>query len=48
MACVTDAALSLQGEFQLMWCCVEAQFSFVGSSIFKLFCGQMHFKLPLH
>lgn len=30
---VTDAGLSLQGEFQLMWCCVEAQFSFVGRYI---------------
>lgn len=29
----TDAELSLQGEFQLMWCCVEAQFSFAGSCI---------------
>lgn len=39
LPCLADAELSWQGEFQLLWCCVEAQLSFVSSYIWSCSVG---------
>lgn len=48
LPCLPDAEFHLQGEFQLLWWCVEAQLSSVGSRILSYYYIKKSTKKKMH